>query len=197
MLSRQRRVRACGQRWAACSLCRALQRLSRRRERTHLTGCAVWGQLEPWGASWVRESAGGAVRCGDRWRVRAKKLATDAAVLERGQRSRAGLTATGRLRIKIARETSVRCRWTRSPGRHGTIESREILERVGAGSWERTGAGRTAGPGRTAQKQRREVQRRRRKQLLARRAGGGQVPMSAQVSPQSKFSAVECSAVQC
>lgn len=135
------------------------------------------------------------MRCGDRWRVRAKKLATDAAVLERGQRSRAGLTATGRLRIKIARETSVRCRWTRSPGRHGTIESREILERVGAGSWERTGAGRTAGPGRTAQKQRREVQRRRRKQLLARRAGGGQVPMSAQVSPQSKFSAVECSAV--
>lgn len=36
----------------------------------------------------MRESAGGAVRCGDRWRVRAKKLATDAAVLERGQRSR-------------------------------------------------------------------------------------------------------------
>ena len=34
------------------------------------------------------EAACGAVRCGDRWRVRAKKLATDAAVLERGQRSR-------------------------------------------------------------------------------------------------------------
>ena len=97
----------------------------------------------------------------------------------------------------------MRCRWTRSPGRHGTIESRESLERVGAGSWERTGAGRTAGPGRTAQKQRREVQRsrrRRRKQLLTTGTASGrrgQVPMSAQVSPQSKFSAVQCSAVQC
>jgi hypothetical protein len=131
--------------------------------------------------------------------VRAKKLATNAAVLERGQRRRPDLTATGRLRIKIARETSVRCRWTRSPGRHEQ-SNRERGWELGAGS----GRGRrTAGPGRTAQKQRREVQRsrrRRRKQpLTTGTASGrrGQVPMSAQVSPQSRFSTAQRSVVQC
>lgn len=62
----------------------SVQRMPHRvRGVTHLTGCAVWGQRGPWRVSCV----GGVreVRCGGGGG--AKKLAMDAALVERGQRS--------------------------------------------------------------------------------------------------------------
>jgi hypothetical protein len=75
----------------------------------------------------------------------AKKLAMGAALLERRQRS-SKPGSGGRLRIKIAAETSVRCRWARSPGRHvartGTV-SREAGRQEGRKDSDNTKAQRS------------------------------------------------------